>query len=324
MGLITGEKQPVKKITINPKFLLVIYTVFLAGFLIVVIDAKLFNNQLKNAGPTDPHDYLWFTLIFTLPHIIASFFSFFEKEYVAAYSKKLLKGARYIVLATIVLPLISVDLTFLILALYTMSHVFLQQGGIAKSLMGSSNKWHKYWQWSGIAISLALYVSIYSDFEIASSAAMIGLGVTTLAYLFFAARAVKASTAGIGTLYFWSTTSTPILSGLLLALDYPILTIAIPRVVHDLTAFVFYVAHDHNRFLQNKANIIYRFTSRIGLPIMIVSPLLAVAIAYPLQAGNATNSAFLLLMFISLFHYYTEGFIWKRGSLHYKQIIYAS
>ena len=322
MGLITARQRSVKKIAIKPKLLLLIYAAFLIGFLIIAIDAQFFDSQLKNAGPADPHGYLWFTLIFTLPHIFAGLFGFLEKEYITTYSKRLLRGARYIVLATILLPLISIDLTFFALALYTMSHVFLQQGGVAKSLMRGSNRWHKYWQWSGIAIASVLYISIYSDFQIATNAVLVGLGVTTLAYLFFAVHAVKASTRGIGTLYFWSTCSTPILSGLFLALGYPILTIAIPRVIHDLTAFVFYIAHDHNRFLQSKANIIYRFTSKIGLPIALASPLLAIVIAYPLQAGNTTNSAFMLLMFIFLFHYYTEGFMWKRGSLHRKQIIY--
>jgi hypothetical protein len=318
-----GAIRPI--IRINPLILLSIYGFILLGLIVVALDTFVFNNAIKLNGPKDPHDYLWFTILFTLPHIIASFFGFFDKEYVERYGKKLLRGAQYITLAVIVLMLINIEFTFLIFALYTMTHVFLQQSGIAKSLMRGANKWHRSWQWSGVLISFLLYVQIYSDLvEIDRETLLPWLITASIVYLFLAFRSASASKSRIGTLYFWATVMVPIISGLFLVLGYPVLVIAIPRIIHDATAYMFYISHDHNRFVQSASNYIYSATSKVGLPVVVASPLLSIALAFPLQAGGFGNAVLPLLMTITTFHYYIEGFMWRRDSLHRKQIHYSS
>lgn len=312
-------------IQINPRLLLAIYGVVPIGLFVIVIDWLLLDGAIKTTGPRDPHEYLWFTILFTLPHILASFFGFFDPDYVSAYGARLLKGARYIAVAVIGLTLISIQATFLVFALYTMTHVFLQQSGIAKSLMRGANRWHSLWQWLGVLISFALYINIYADFiRVDQRLFFIGFSIATAVFVGLALQAARASTTRLGSWYFWGTVSVPIAGGVFLYYDYPLLIIAIPRIIHDLTAYVFYMAHDHNRFAQSQSNYIYRFLQKLGLPVVLASPLLSLALAYPFQAGGLGVAIYPILMSITFLHYYVEGFMWRRGSLHRRHIHYTT
>lgn len=306
---------------ISRTLLLSIYSAIPLGFLFIVIDQLFLDAQLRATLPSDPNSYLWFTFIFTLPHIFAGFFGYFDRDYVKNYGPMLLKGARIVALVSIVLPLISLSLTFLVFAVYTMVHVFFQQSGIAKSLMKGANGYHQYWQFYAVWISALLYINVYASFGLIDDFIELFVLGLALIYTYIGLRASEASKTKIGSYYFWATHLTPIAGAAFLILGYPILTIAIPRIIHDLTAFTFYVSHDNNRFAETGKNYIYRVTSKLKIPVMIASPVLAITIAAPFQLMQA-DYTFAFLMFIFLYHYYTEGFVWKNGSLHRKYIEY--
>ncbi len=313
-----------RTLEISPRFLLSIYLVLPLGLSIVALDVLALGSSIRLSGPSDPHEYLWFTVLFTLPHIIASFFGFFDKEYIDTYGPRLLSSARYIAVLVIGLSFISANLVFLIFALYTMTHVFLQQAGIAKSLMQGSNSWHKPWQWLGVILSFALYINVYADFiKIDGRFFTAFLALVSVLFIAAGSRAVMASKTSIGQQYFWATTLTPLVSWLFLAIGYPLLIIAVPRVIHDLTAYAFYVAHDHNRFVNSRSNYIYKFGRSLGLPVAATCLGLSLALAYPFQAGGLGQAAYPILMAVTIMHYYIEGFMWKREGLHRRYISYS-
>ncbi len=306
-------------IPISRKFLLLIYIVIPIALIIALFDMTVLGGRLSAATPKDPHEYALFTLLFTLPHIISSFFGFFDKEYIKEYGHRLLRGAQIVALVSILLPVISLDLAFLVFAAYTMIHVFRQQSGISKSLGRGANRFHTYWEWTGILLSLFLYVAVYSTASVPpifyySWVALI------VPYTIFAFLAVRSSKTHIGTTYFWLTHSMPIISGLLYMMGYPIFTIALPRMVHDLTAYCFYATHDHNRYLDAQQNYLYRLTSMVHIPVLLANPILSVGVAALLQSVSS-GSTYITLMFLFLFHYYTDSFVWKSGSLHRKYIL---
>lgn len=308
---------------IPPILLLLIYLFIPLALILIIFDVVYFDGKLRDTLPTEPETFLIFSILFTLPHILASFFSFLDKEYITHYKSQLIPWLRYVVLFSVFVPLISMEIALYTYAIFTMIHVFFQQAGVSKSLMRGSNSYHLYWQWSGVLISTLIYLAIYSQFNFGISEYQffntMVWGVIFI-FSFFGWLAVSASKTTIGKAYFWNTHFLPIACFWFMSLGYPILAVALPRIVHDITAFVFYVTHDHNRSLHTKSNLLYRYTSAVGLPIVLVSPVLAILLAYPLQSTGLYYYVLPLLMVFGLMHYYIESFIWKRGTPHMQEI----
>jgi hypothetical protein len=108
-------------------------------------------------------------------------------------------------------------------------------------------------------------------------------------------------------------------------LGYPLLAILVPRVVHDVTAFAFYSTHDCNRNLEKTRNLFYRLVFWIPIPRVVLVPLVAIAITFPvlLYVQNGGPFAIELAVAVTLMHYYTDAFVWKSGSLHRASIRFS-
>jgi len=65
--------------------LLAVYLVVPTVGLVVVVDLALLRGGLRGSLPNSPEDLFWFTVFFVLPHILASQFSFYDREYVKVY-----------------------------------------------------------------------------------------------------------------------------------------------------------------------------------------------------------------------------------------------
>ena len=127
----------------------------------------------------------------------------------------------------------------------------------------------------------------------------------------------------LGKIYFLGTHLIPILGVFYVVTGYPILALIVPRVIHDLTAYAYYITHDTNRFKQKQTNAIYKTTSRFRLPIFLANPLISIALAYSIVQLNSTTILSVLTCVFFL-HYYTESFIWKNDTLHRMQIGYTT
>ena len=69
-------------------------------------------------------------------------------------------------------------------------------------------------------------------------------------------------------------------------------------------------------------NVLYRFLRSAGLPMALLCPGVAIAMAFPLTYYFNANVewAYRTAVLISLFHYYTDSFMWKKGSVHRQYI----
>ena len=153
-----------RKVRIEPKVLLAVYGLIPLALAVFIVDVALLDQRIKSSIAADPNDYALFTAIFTLPHILASFFGFFDREYMQYYGRRILRGAQYAFIAIMVLMAIDPGAMLFVFAIYTMTHVFLQQSGIAKSLSkGIDAKSYTVWQWTGVAISSLLYAFMYTN-----------------------------------------------------------------------------------------------------------------------------------------------------------------
>lgn len=324
-------KQHNNTLRINPKVLLSIYVAMPLSLVFIAIDKALFSGSVGKSLPVDPRVFVWFILIFMVPHILASFFSFAEREYFNFYKSKLLRGAQIAVALGLFIPALlgATVIPIVIFATYTMIHVFMQQSGISKSLMRNAASSHRYWQYLGISIATMLYIYLLvpaaglRDAVSDSFLVMILVAVVIIIYTVLAIKIVKQSKTQLGKIYFMGTHIIPILGVFYVASGYPILALIVPRVIHDLTAYAYYITHDNNRFKQKQSNAIYKITSGLGLPVFLASPLISIALAFVIVRLNST-AVLAVLTCVFFFHYYTESFIWKSNTLHRMQISYTA
>lgn len=130
---------------------------------------------------------------------------------------------------------------------------------------------------------------------------------------------MKAAKNRLGIWYLWSNVAMVFACFIAVWFNYYAFVIVIPRVIHDITAFIVYATHDNNRNKDKPVNIFYRLTAFTRLPPWILCPIIAIAIAYPMVHFKSQILTFIVFTLI-YFHYYFENIIWRGNSLHRQQV----
>jgi hypothetical protein len=324
-------------LTVSGSLLMALYSIIPACAAVVVIDMLLLNRTLSiNYLPSSPEQWLIWAVIFDTPHILASFFSFADKEYYRFYRPRLLKALAAfsiaVVLFTMIVPLVlpgplETILTILFSAFvitYTMYHVLSQQLGVAISMMKiRPGKLYNPFRWCATIAGTFLYALALVDKDLYFAGVRFGGIVEILAAIFIAITCVlgykvaKDSNNRKGVLYLYSNIAMLIAIYAFLELGYGVFVVVVPRFVHDITAFYIYSVHDNNRNLQTRHNYIYR--SLYFLSPLIVCPVLAVVLSAALKQSVLFVTP---LLIVALLHYYVEGFIWRGDTLHRRQVAF--
>ena len=112
-----------KKILLHINY---IYIIIYIVYVIICIDFILFNGILKNILPESPNQISLYTIIFVLPHIIGSFFSFAEKKYIVYYKMKLV-WIPILIIPIYIITKVPLEYNIFIFILISFRHVFIQQ-----------------------------------------------------------------------------------------------------------------------------------------------------------------------------------------------------
>jgi hypothetical protein len=315
-----------KQLAISYNGLIAIYAIIPICLLVILIDHLFLHHQLRRHLPRNPEEIFFYLIIFDLPHIMASFFTLIDRDYITFYKPQLLIGIPLLAIMAIVLPQIHYTLATLVFVIWAISHFVFQQAGIAAMMMrGRNRKLFFSWQWLAIAIIVIAYISNnYQWIDMGITTQMRNhiilslIGVYTLLSFFAGHRSSMIK----GTIYYWATYLIPVSASLCLIWNYPLFAVFIPRFIHDVTAFVFYSIHDHNRNREKTPNYLYRIFAPFKIPIVWLSPILAIIIAYPLKHNVFFVPSFSLYLFAGFFHYYMDIFEWRRGTIHRQQLIF--
>ncbi len=289
----------------------------------MIVDTYLFNGALSRILPRHPETLLWYTLLFNVPHFFASFFTFADKEYLAQYKGKLQHGIPFIIFLTVTLPLLNLNLAVLYLVIYTMYHNVTQQVGIASIVMKYGGWQVTCWRYLNITLALFIYTLIYpsqfsSTIHTHAFEVLIPLLCLSFALTYFIAR--KSQTRD-GVFYAWGTAMITGVGTLAYTAGYPFIAATLLRVIHDITAFVFYIMHDINRNSIVMHNFIYRLLLPHTALFATGIPALAIMLTY-LAQGGGTSMTIQIFFFVAVTHYYIEGFMWKNGSPHRSQLTF--
>jgi hypothetical protein len=261
-------------------------------------------------------------------------------EYLNFYKQKVMFMTIAIIvffgLGSLVIPYRAL---YLVVAFWTVFHVLKQQHGIARGICRLPSWAFNLMLWLSVSAGFFIYAGIFlkNSLEvqqmewIKQAAAGLCTGLVLSALL-----CQRYVTTAFGKCFLWSNICLVLSSFYLYVQEYYFFAILVPRLVHDTTAYFFYVTHDYNKHHRQPQNFIYRHTQRYHLPIFIVLPVVSFALAFILQAYGddavnvITNFFFGLeirkavtlgvLGYLGLMHYYTESFTWKQDSPYRRYI----
>ena len=321
--------------SIDCRWLLALYALIPLSLLAIVVDTLLLNGQgIHQYLPDRPEQWPFWTVIFGLPHIIASQLTMSDREYLSFYRRSLLWPL--IIFAAIASaghfgpqPL-SYNLLFVIFAFYTIYHVLAQQLGLTLMMMGiAPSRLFRYWKWTSVLAGFAIYINVYGQQYMGNMAFSLGDRVIDIQQLFtwiaallcaaqliLAWRLAPSSRHRIGVWYMWSNVALLLSALLINHIGYTLFVILIPRVIHDLTAYTVYITHDRNRNRQGRINPLYRLTGGGRLSPLLLLPALSIAIAFVLSSHQHYPVISIAILTVSFLHYYFEGFIWRGPNPH--------
>ncbi len=331
-------------IAISFRLLLWVYAIIPLCLLVYAIDVLFYEGYLKSALPTSPKHFLLFQLLFGTPHIIASAILLTSNPpYLHHFKGRLIGVAALIALVyglgSLVIPYLTL---YVLTACITVFHVLKQQHGIAKGVCRMPD-WAFYLLLGlSIAAGCLVYLGIFLKNTLEpAQLEIIRYSAATLTLGLLVATVICQSkvNSGFGKLFLWANSTLIFSSFYLYTQEYYFLAILVPRLVHDSTAFIFYVAHDYNKHHKRPENTLYRVTQKLNVHIFIVLPVLSFFAAFVLQtygdAVVAQLSSWLfgsevrkavslgLLGYLALMHYYTESFTWKNDSPYRRFIAFS-
>ena len=311
--------------SVSRAVLLAIYAAVPLCLLVAIVDRAFFGGALRQVLPRTPDSILLYLIVFNLPHIVASNLILLDREYLTHYRHRLLGPSIAIAAFVIWGPsVIGIAAFSAFIYAITIWHAIGQQFGLAGQMAKTSKRWLRVWKVSGFGAGAAVYFAIYAP--AATAGGTLTTAVVTifaLSLIVFTAATIigaRRAAAGYGYAFLGSNYALVTAAAVLFALGYPLLVIMMARIVHDCTAFCFYVVHDQNRNAAAPHNLVYRLFGTLRPPAVLLCPLAAMAIAFPLTWYYHITWVAWLVLGLSLLHYYTEGFTWRSGGPHRRAI----
>ena len=323
------------KLSVSFRFLLSLYAIVPLCVLVLWLDRFGFNHVLRDMLPSSPSHFLLFQLLFGTPHIIASSLLLFgHADYVNTFKNKLIGMTLFIIaffgIGSLFIPY---RVLYLISACWTVYHVLKQQHGVAKAVCRLPN-WAFYAQlWLSVSAGIFIYMGIFLKNSLEPAQAEFVLQIATLlsaGLLVSTLICQKYVPSRFGLYFLWANSLLVLASWYVYSQQYYFLAILMPRLVHDITAYSFYVSHDVNRHGEAPQTALFRLTARWHVPAAVVLPALSFLLTYLLQAyGDDLVNWILetlfstqvykavtlgLIGYLALMHYYTEAFIWAADS----------
>lgn len=322
-------------LAVSFRLLLGLYLIIPLCLCLQLLDTFFLQGQLLANLPSSPSHFMLFQVLFGTPHILASSVLLVTNTaYLRFYKPKLIAMTVFIIAVFGIGSLfIPYKILYVIAACWTVYHVLKQQIGVGRGVCHLSNSAFYTLLWLSISAGIFVYLGIFLQNSLDESQTVgikrcaSGLSALLVLVTIFYHHAV---TTALGKLFLWANTLLVVASLYLYLQQYYFLAILVPRLVHDATAYIFYITHDYNKHQPRPQNWLYQCAARCKLPLVLVLPLLSVALTFVLQIYGNEMVSFItevffnievnkavtlgLIGYLSLMHYYTEAFIWKQGS----------
>lgn len=321
---------------VSLKQLLGLYAIIPILLLAVWLDKNVLGMSLMKALPFRPEAWIWWVYLFGMPHVVASMNTLIDREYLSFYRWKL----AYVFAACLALPyalawLAGPHAIFVAFAAFIVYHTVAQQFGITiVAMRRKPGTLFRVWKWSAVGAALVLYAMLYTlpvPLVFVEDSPLRGM-------LTSAAQILLVCHVGAGIALAWSVRGNRLgiahiaANTLLISAEfyffqqgYFVLVVVLARVIHEFTAWHIYATHDSNRARSGAHNLLFRALAFTRAPVYLLSIALAIAIGIALTYGLLRfDTAGMLVISLSFIHYWMEGFLWKGGSIHRRNLAFVS
>lgn len=314
------------QLVLSRTMLLIPYLLLPLGVGWVVIDQLFLNGYFQAILPFS------FTSIFILrsflsyPHIIGSTLTLVDHEYIHHYGRRLFVPLIFIVFMTVILLGNYPRFFQVSIELATAVHVIGQQFNMASLMTRLKREEVLPWKILGIGLAAAIYALISLRLLIPQQEVLLRpflIGIIALGALVFWYLSIRLASKALdqaGRLYIWGNFTFVLAAFGFGVLRYPFLALTVGQIIHDYTAYCFYVVHDSNRNQHEVKNWLYRWLypwiKPLGIPIVLLCPLISLSLAYPFSHWKVGSAGPGIIAVFIFFHYYTETFLWKRLAPH--------
>ena len=303
-------------LTISKKVLLYPYYFSFVFFVIACIDLFFTHGTIKAFLPKSLSGVFLLVTIFEFPHILASFFMLGDSEYQQVYKKNITKNLLLFVAVAFAIIFLNKQIFYLIFLAYTFYHVVQQQFGIAKFYGYEKSSYLDLIKICFIVIGAMSLLSFRIDIPhiFFSVATLVSFFLVCIFFLYEKTNRKNPYLALYVVGFF--------VASILFGSGYTLFGYLSMRIVHDVTAFIFYSVHNYNRKPYSDNPIFMSFFTKSISP-LVLTPVLAIClnILYIYTIKIFLSIDFLQTMLLtvyfglSLAHYNLEGSIWKKGSL---------
>lgn len=327
--------------SISPRLLLSLYLIIPISLATYYIDAFFFGHSLVESLPRAPESYFLVSIFLGSPHIVASnLLLVTNQDYWSLYSKRVIMTAVLIGLGLAIGNfLLPYKALFAIIASWTVLHVVKQQLGIGNGFYRLSKTLYRWWCITIISLGTIIYNIIFLGSQlpeqVLSVLNSVAYGLAIIVVVLTIIAHTQAPTR-FGRMFLWANAIMILASFWMFYERCFFFTILIPRFIHDVTAFIFYSVHDHNKHRTEPQNRLHHFARRLRVPALIIAPLTAVLLTLTLKKAfdptikhlaiilfdyhRLGNFSFFFFGFLALIHYYTESFTWTTDSPYRKFI----
>jgi hypothetical protein len=312
-----ASSPPEAALPIRRATLMAIYGVVPLVVLLWLADATLGGGALQRWLPSSPVNWPVYGLVFGMPHICASLVGLLDARVVRYHARSLAASVAVSALAAwAVVGLLDEAWGQRLMVVWTMFHVLGQQTGLALAGAGPSAAgthlgmaWRHGLALGGGTLALALggetgaggLVRTPGEWVVASGVLL--LAAWPLA-VWLQRRADQAGGDGRMVL---ATQAMCFTSWWLTAQDYPLLAVLVPRLVHDGTAFYFYIQHAGSPAAGGNA-LLARLR---GLPVWHKAGMVPLGIGLALGLSLLPAAASIAA---TVLHYCIEARLWRQGS----------
>lgn len=338
---LNNISQDTPRLSVSFRLLLSLYSIIPICLLLYALDKLFWHNALLDLLPSKPNHLVLFQILFGTPHIIASSILLVSnREYLQTYQKKLLLMtvalAVFFGIGSLFIPYLGF---YIIVAAWTVYHVLKQQHGVARAVCRLPDFAFNVLLALSVVSGLLIYLAIFLNNQFSEQNLFyLKTAIASLCFCLVlgALRYQRYVNTAFGRWFLWANIFLILSSFYFYTEQYYLFAILIPRLVHDATAYIFYVTHDYNKHQARPQNSLYRFAKACHVSVFLVLPLLSFALAFFLQTyGDAIINYLTQLLFgvelrkaitlgligyLSLMHYYSEAFTWKNDS-PYRQFI---
>lgn len=335
MGSTISEQDGACPLTVSFRFLFALYAIVPLCVLLQLLDQFQFDHVLRAMLPSSPSHFLLFQLLFGTPHIVASnLLLVSHADYLKTYKNKMIGMSLFIIVFFGIGSLfIPYRVLYVISACWTVYHVLKQQHGVAKAVCRLPVWAFNLQLWLSVAAGIFIYLGVFLKNSLSGEqASQVMVAATSLTLLLLVSTSIcqRWVLNGFGRSFLWANSLLVVGSWYVYTQEYYFMAILMPRLVHDITAYSFYVTHDVNRHGVSPQNGLFKMARAARVPVFVVLPALSLMLTYLLQAYGDALVDFLaqtlfsiqiykavtlgLIGYLALMHYYTESFVWAANS----------